>query len=593
MRRLGKIIVIILASIGGVAVAVVALISLLVSMIDLEEKAAEQLPDQAILYINLDEPFPEDAPPSPLFGLTHTPISLQSAITAIEAAATDTRIKAVLARTGGGKHGMAETQELRNALLKLRDAGKRSLVFAPSLEGNATMAYYLASAFDEVWIQPSGGLGLTGFASEVPFAHDALATLGISFSGASRHEFKNAMDPLLRQDMSQPHRESLGRLLDSWTAQVTDGIATARDLKPDAVAAVLAGPPLFAGEARDAGLIDTLDYWGAALDSIKESAGTDKIVTLEKYAAATHKKPNDDLPKIAYIPAIGAVQGGNSSFDAVADRAKMGAETVTKAFRDAMDDEQVKAIVLRVSSPGGSYIASDTIWAEVLNARTAGLPVIVSMGDMAASGGYFIAMPATRIVAQPGTITGSVGVFGFKPVLQDLWGKLDINWESVAANNYSLMWSSNRPFSAEQQALFERAMDTIYGDFTDKLAEGRGLTPEQVDAVARGRIWTGSDAKDHGLVDELGGFNDAVRIAKTESGMQADAKVTVVRFPRPKTSFEQLQDMLEGNDFPMAMARMTTLLEASAPLARELDRARLEAQGPAVLAPRLGLPGTE
>lgn len=593
MRRIGKIFVFILASVGALSLLSVGLIALIISLIDIEEHSGPTVPEKAVLYIDLNAPFPEDSPPSPLFGLSKPQVSLQSAVTAIEKAAADPRITAVLARTDGTAHGMAQIQELRQALKKLRDSGKPSLVFSPSLEGNATLAYYLASAFDQVWIQPSGGLGLTGFASEVPFARDALADLGISFDGARRHEFKNAMDPALRQDMSIPHRDSMTRLLDSWTTQVAADIAQDRKQTPETIAAILDSAPMFASEALAAGLVDKLDYWGAAIDHMKEAGDTDETIRLEAYATATHEPPAKDLPKIAYIPAIGAVQGGSSEFDPVADRATMGADTITKAIRDAMEDDQVKAIVLRVSSPGGSYIASDTIWAEVLNARNAGLPVVVSMGDMAASGGYFVAMPATRIIAQPGTVTGSVGVFGFKPVLQDLWGKLDINWESVAANDYALMWSSNRPFTEEQKALFERTMDVIYADFTAKLAEGRGMDSGTVDKVARGRIWTGRDALDVGLIDELGGFNDAVRVATSEAGLDAGAAVAIVRFPKPKSHFEQFQDLLEQDGLPLALARASALLNETAPLAREISRARLSADGPAVLTPRLGLPGTE
>lgn len=588
MRFLGKVLVGLLAFVGIFTIVILGLVWWGLSRLDVAESLAQPLPERMVLHLPFDRPFPEGEAAFDLAGLSgKTHLSVRQVVAALDHAASDPRVVAVIASIGESGRGMGQAQELRAAVERFKASGKPAIAFADTLGegGNGTVDYYLASAFSEVWMQPSGLLAMTGFGIEVPFAHDALESLGIAAEYGQRHEFKNAIDSAVRQTMSAQHRSSLQGLLASFHDQVAQGVAAARGMPPSRVRTLMDGPPLFADEARDAGLLTGTGYWDQILAQVNALNDGAAPVPLARYAGDVPLSGPDGAPTIALIRVTGTIVRGTTEPTPFGAADSAGGDTVAKALRKAIDDPKVRAIVLRIDSPGGSYVASDTIWREVMRARERKLPIIASMGNMAASGGYFAAMGADAIIAQPGTITGSIGVFALKPVLADMWGKLNVNWEQVEGGGYSLMWSPNRPFTEAEQAWFDHMLDTIYRDFTTKAARSRRLDAGQIDAVARGRIFTGAEARKAGLVDDLGGLDLAVLEAKRAAGLGDGEAVRLAPYPEPKSGLEALQEMLAGDEAPVAISTFLRLGTALAPLAAEVERGSVAAQGPALLAP--------
>ncbi|MFA7429060.1 MAG: signal peptide peptidase SppA [Rhodospirillaceae bacterium] len=587
MRAVGKVLVIILAIVGLIVLAIGGVIWGVVRSIDVADTLREPVPERIVLHLPFDRVFPEGEAGLGMAGFGSAPMSLRQVVAALDHAAADPRVVAVIASVSESGRGMAQAQDLRAAIERFKASGKPAVAFADTLgEGStATVDYYLASAFGEVWMQPSGLLGLTGFGVEVPFAQEALKEIGVDAEYGQRHEFKTALDSAVRQSMTDAHRESLRDLLASFEEQVVEGVAATRGLDAAKVRGLMNGPPLFAAEAQAAGLVTKLGYWDQVLAEVGALNDEAKPVALSRYAETLSQEGPEGAPTIALIRVAGTIHRGSSDTSPFQASESAGGDTVAKALRRAIDDPKVRGIVLRIDSPGGSYVASDTIWREVMRARERNLPIIASMGDVAASGGYFAAMGATSIIAQPGTITGSIGVFALKPVLAGLWEKLNVNWEQVQTGEHALLWSTNRPFSPTEQVWFDQMLDTIYADFTGKAAESRRLNAAQIDRVARGRIFTGAQAKDLGLVDRLGGLDVAVMEAKRGAGIAEDVAVRLTPYPEPKTGFEAVMEMLSGEEAPVAIGALLRLGGILAPLTGDLDRASVAAKGPALLAP--------
>ncbi|HMA47448.1 MAG TPA: S49 family peptidase, partial [Frankiaceae bacterium] len=439
--------------------------------------------------------------------LAYRKTSLRDVVDGLRRAGSDPRVRGLVARVGGPRTGLARAQELRDAVLAFRRAGKPAVAWAETLgeHGVGTVPYYLASAFDEVWLQPSGHLNLTGVAVEVPFLRDALAKAGITPEIGRRHKYKGFPDTLLERGFTPAHREATERVVASVADQVVAGIAEGRRLPPERVRALVDQGPLLAREAVDAGLVDRLAYRDEVYDEVRRRLGADvrlryvgryrKAAGDGRWAGRLPPRPKDT---IALVHVTGAIRLGRSGRSPLTGTAA-GSDTVAAALRRATRDDDVKAIVLRVDSPGGSYVASDTIWRQVVLARRAGTPVVVSMGNVAGSGGYFVSTAADVIVAEPGTLTGSIGVFAGKQVLSGLLGKLGVTRDSVAVGEHALMFSTQRGFSEGEWERLNRWLDVVYDDFTAKVAQGRRLSRAQVEQVARGRVWTGADARERGL----------------------------------------------------------------------------------------------
>ena len=568
MRLIGRILITVLAIIGSVTLSLF-LVGLYVAL----EERPESLPDRMVLTLDLDRGVVEAAADNPFarFG-SRRAYGVRDVVEALDMAARDDRVVGVLAHVRSAGLGMARAQEVRDAILDFRKSGKPAILFSESIGefGAGTVEYYVASAFAQVWLQPSGDVSITGFLLENPFAREALDDLRIKPQFAARHEYKSAIDILTETGFSKENRQALDGLLTSWYEQAVGGIADARGLPPEKVRGLIDRAPLLAQEALDGGLVDRLAYRDE-VDAFIKPAGAE-YVDLAAYAERAGS-PHLKGTRIALVYGVGEVRSGDGKANPLAGGAVMAADRVAKALEEAIDDPKVKAIVFRVDSPGGSYVASDRVWRQVGRARAAGKPVVVSMGDIAASGGYFVSMAANRIIAQPGTITGSIGVFSGKLVLGDFWRKLGVNWDELHRGGNAPMWSSNYEFSPAAWQRIDALLDRIYQDFTTKAAAGRNLPVEALDEVARGRIWSGSAAKRAGLVDDLGGLTTAFRHARELAGLPPDAPIEIRRLPEPRSPYAFLVEALADGDAPLGLSvdrDLATLVDAARPLARHL-----------------------
>ncbi|MCK0173670.1 signal peptide peptidase SppA [Mycolicibacterium sp. F2034L] len=523
------------------------------------------VPDGCVLELDLMSAPPETTGFDPLAMISSggRPLTLRQAVAAIHRAAEDDRVAGLISRVQITAAPPGPVQELREAVAAF-SAVKPSLAWAETYPG--TLSYYLASAFREVWMQPSGTVGLIGFATSAMFLRDALDKAGIEAQFVARGEYKSAANLFTQDRYTEPHREADSRLIESLHQQVLAAVAESRKLDSAAIDALADKAPLLRDAAIDGGLLDRVGFRDEAYTRIAELVGAKDIsperggadssdapprLFLSRYARGTGARPSGPnplrktKPTIAVVTLHGSIVSGRGGpgFPPLGN-SSAGGDTIAAALREAAADGAVSAIVLRVDSPGGSVTGSETIWREVVRTREGGTPVIASMGAVAASGGYYVSMGADAIVANPGTITGSIGVVTGKLVARELKGRLGVGSDSVRTNANADAWSPNAPFTDEQRAHVEAEADLFYADFVERVAAGRGLTVEEVEAVARGRVWTGADAKERGLVDELGGLRTAITRAKVAAGLDADAEVRIVGYPgsslldalRPKAS---------------------------------------------------------
>lgn len=573
------------AWIGGLVVVAVVL-SLVITLYGLRHKKA--VPHKTILEVNLETALSEDAPDDPVAKLTGAgKADLHDITFALERAESDPRVVGLIARLGAASVGVAQVQELRDAVARFRSKGKFALAFSETFGefNSGAGAYYLASAFDEVWLQPSGDVGLVGVKMESTFLRGTLDKLGINPRMDHRHEYKNAMNTFTETKFTPAHREAMAKVGESIFNQMVRGIAEGRKLSPEQVKALIDRGPFLGQEAVTEKLVDQLGYRDTFYAKAKERAGGGaELLFLHKYLERADR-PHKKGKRLALIFGIGAVGRGASDFDPLTGSRSMGSDSVTTGFRAALNDKEVKAIVFRVDSPGGSYVASDAIWREVVRAKEAGKPVIVSMGNVAGSGGYFVAMAADKIVAEPATITGSIGVLGGKLVPSGLLDKLGVSLDQVHFGQNALMFSPTSDYSPAEWARFQSWLDRVYTDFTSKVALGRRLPPARVQEIAKGRIWTGEDAKQLGLVDELGGLHTALRLAKEAAGIPETEDVELRQFPLKKGPTKQLFEKLTGKEPDSS--------DKAERIAVEVSPQALQAAGELLRqAQRLGLYGT-
>src|ERR1700722_19493029 len=524
-----------------------------------------------ILELDLTDGIADGPPQDPVAALlTIRRTRLPDLLDGLKRAASDDRVRALVVKVGGSRIGLAKVQELRDAVLDFRQSGKLAVAWSESfghfVRGN--VPYYLATGFDRIYLQPSGTVGLTGIAVEQVFLHGALERLGIDFQSAKRDEYQTAADQLTESGFTAPAREAAARLAESVTEQLAAAIAAGRGLTVEQSRALLARGPFLAPQAVSEGLVDGLLYRDQVYEQVRKEAGADTtLLYLQRYQR-THSI--GDLPRrlgsgvreltpgqsgrfVAMIYAHGAIRQGRSGRGGPGGGG-MGSDTVAAALRAAAADEGARAVVLRVNSPGGSYTASDVIWREVVRVRAAGKPVVVSMGDVAASGGYFISAAADVIVTQPATITGSIGVILGKPVLQELFGRTGVSTDSATGDaGNATMFSAARPFSDADWSRINSWLDAVYADFTEKVASGRRMDVGRVHELARGRVWTGADAVANGLADETGGMREAIAIARLRAGLPDDAPVR--SYPR-FGAFDRLRPAESSESRPAAAASL-------------------------------------
>jgi protease-4 len=478
--------------------------------------------------------------------------------------AKDSKISGVLLEVREPDLGLGKVDELRAAIGRLRKAGKK--VYA-DVQSASSKDYLVASACDEIFMPPSGSLMITGMQAEVTFFKGLLDNLGVQADFIQIGQFKGAAEPLTRSEMSPEFRKQYEAVIDDYYRQLIKSISTDRHLDATKVKELIDTGLFTADGAKAAGLVDRVCYEDELRDQIKGSFNADEVVVDKEYGK---KKVEADLSgvagvmklaemmlgsettkksskgqKIAVIYAVGEIMAGESSAELFGQQA-LGSDTIVKALRQVEQDKNVKAIVLRVDSPGGSALASDLIWREVVRSKK---PVVASMGDVAASGGYYISMGAKKIYAEPGTLTGSIGVVGGKIALRGLLKKVGVTTEVISRGKNSGTMSMMDSFTPGERDAWKRLMTDTYRQFTSKAAEGRKMEVARLEDLAQGRVFTGRMAVENGLVDKLGTLDDAIAEAKTLAGVKADEKIEIEILPEPKGFLEQLLgvSMAEGD----------------------------------------------
>jgi len=532
-----------------------------------------RVPKQVILEADFEQGMTESVPDDGLARvLMSKKLRVRDVVEALQKASHDDRVKGLVARVGQSRVRLAQVQEVRDAIIAFRATGKPAIAYAETFgeAGPGNTSYYLATAFDAVYLQPSGDVGLTGLIYEQPFVRGTLDKLGIIPRIDGRKEYKSYRYMFTERKYLPPHREAITRVMESQFSQIVKGISVARKLTEEQVRSLVDDGPFLGKQAVDAKLVDGLAYRDEVYDRIKEKAGKKaEVLSLTEYrkrAGSPYKKGTT----IALVYGVGGIMRGKSGYEPATGEIIMGSDTIAAAIREAVEDKDVKAILFRIDSPGGSYVASDTIRRELINAKKAGKPVIASMGGTAASGGYFIAMAADKIVAQPGTVTGSIGVFGGKMITTEFWNKLGVTWDEMHTSKNANAWTQTSDFTPEQQARFSQWLDRVYDDFTTKVSTSRKLSREEVEKIAKGRIWTGEDAKRLGLVDELGGFPAALRLVRIVAKLPENAPVRLKVFPEKKALIKIISDLKSFGAEDETESALARTLEEAQPLLRTI-----------------------
>ncbi|MBE7175256.1 MAG: signal peptide peptidase SppA [Mucilaginibacter polytrichastri] len=535
------------ATVVGVVLCVVVLVVVLIGMVAVagkEKKTAVE--DNSILHVDVSYAIPERTVNSPLadFGFLglggKNTLGLNDILSNIRDAKTDNRIKGIFLDSSFMMSGFATMEEIRNALIDFRSTGKFIIAYS---EIYSQGAYYLASVADKVYLNPEGYFRLTGFNAEHTFFKNALDKVGVEMQVIKVGTYKSAVEPFILDKMSEPNRMQVNAYLESLYGHFLGNIGKSRKIPADSLRSWANTLKIrYPKDALKYKLVDGLKYKDQVLDEMKKMTNTDlkddlQSVTLADYAKADRTDSDDKggsgRERIAVVYASGDIVSGKG------DDNSIGSETVSQALRKVRLDKKVKAVVFRVNSGGGSSLASEVIWREVDLTRKV-KPVIVSMGDYAASGGYYIAAAADSIFAQPNTITGSIGIFGLYPNMQNLLNnKLGITFDNVKTGKYADLGDVSRPLSVEERAILQDQVNAGYQTFLTRVASGRKKTTAQVDSIGQGRVWTGTQALKIGLVDRIGSFNDAIVSAAKKAKLKT---YRVVSYPEQKKFLENFTD---------------------------------------------------
>ena len=521
-------------------------------VIALNKQADTTEPGSVILTLDFDRSIAEQAGSSALdLALNDEPkSSLLDIVHAIDKARIDPHVKGIAARFGSTQPGFAQSQEIRAALARFRQSGKFTYAYASSYGGYGmgNRSYYLASAFENIWVQPVGTVSLTGLAIESPFAKGVLDKLGVGAQFLQREEYKSFMETFTRDAYSPPVKSEMQTLVNELSDQIATGIAESRGWDVAHAKELMQQGPYVADEALKSGLVTRIAYRDELDDEFKQKAGADvKFIGAEDYLSFDgHKKTEPQATKIAIIYGVGMIVDRAPNAGGLSTGDVFSADDVADAFQAAADDETVKAIIFRVNSPGGSPEASETVRRALVHAKIKGKIVVVSMGDTAASGGYWVAMNADKIIAEPGTLTGSIGVIGGKFFLSGLAQKIGVTEDIIKTDDNAGMWSMMHEFSPAQLERVNALMDQTYHAFVFNVAEARKIPLEKMPDIAKGHVWTGAQAAKNGLVDELGGFDVALGSTRTLLKLTAEDPIDLEEYPVPLTPAEKIMKLLKG-----------------------------------------------
>jgi protease-4 len=538
---------IVLGVVNGVVKFAVFLVLVFAVLLVIGLARGDGLPGNMVLGLDLRTPL-RDSNPDGVSFLSQRPLTVMDIVLALDRAGRDARVKGVVMRVGSGDLSIAQAEELGTALQRFRQTGKFVTAYAQGFNASSLGDYLVAANANEIWMQPHSVFSTAGAGAGAVFLRGLFDKIDAVPQIAKRSDYKSAADMFMEKDYTPADRQQTTALLQSWYGTATRAAASDRRLTEKAVDTALQASPQFAEDAKTAGLIDQIGYDDEADASARAHAGAAKIVSMREYERATESADGVRRgPQIALIEASGEIvdgtAGNGGSFD---NSTVIAGDDLARAVREAASDDDVKAIVLRVDSPGGSVTASDQILHAVKMAQKKGKPVIVSMGSVAASGGYYISASADKIIAEPGTITGSIGVLTGKVAIGKSLALIGVTADEIGVGNNALFNSAISPYTPEQWAALNRQADVIYADFTRKVSEGRKLPLAKVQDIAKGRVWSGADAHDQGLVDGLGGLWTAVDQAKSLSGIAQNTQVVLRTYPRPKSLPEILDSMFGG-----------------------------------------------
>ena len=537
-------------TISGIVIALVLIVvvalAILVSMV---RGSRPSIRDNSVLALRVSGPLPDYVPDDPfrrLFG--GQPQSLSSLLAQFRKAKVDKRITAVMLDIDGSDAGWAKAEEIRGAIEDFRTSGKPVYGY---METGFNKDYYIATACDKVFVPPPGELFTIGLAADVMFFRGSLDKLGVYPDMYQIGKYKSAGDMFTQKEMTPAHREFINSLLDDLYGRYVEGIAKARHKTPDDVKKLIDNAPYNAAQAKEAGLIDGAAYHDEVEKELKKRLGYNDNDELHVVHAGDYRQISQESlglnkgERVAVVYAAGDIVSGKSSFGGSGEET-IGSDSLVRTLNEVRNDTTIKAVVLRIDSPGGSGLASDIIWRAIESLKEK-KPVVVSMSDVAASGGYYIACNANKIVAEPSTITGSIGVVGGKPVIKGFYDWIGVSNEYVLRGANAGMFRESEKFSETERKKFEELIKTTYYDqFLPKVAKGRGKNAEYIDSIGQGRVWTGRQGKDNGLVDEYGGLDKAIEIAKQLANIPAEKSVQRVIRPQPPGFFEQL--MSSGGD---------------------------------------------
>ena len=539
MSKTRKVVLIISGIVLGVVLFCVVGMAIIVSMVRGERPSIR---DNSVLALNVSGPLPDYVPDNALNRIfANPPQSLSSLLAQFRKAKVDKRISAIILDVDASDAGWAKAEEIRDAIKDFRSSGKPVYAY---METGFNKDYYVAAACDKIYLPPSGELFVTGLAADVMFFRGSLDKLGIYPDVYQIGKYKTAGDMLTRKEMTREHRDFINSLLDDLYGRYMDGIAQGRSKSADDVRKLIDNAPYTATQARDAGLIDGALYRDDVEKELKKRLGYKESDELRIAKASDYRKISQESlglnrgEKIAVVYAAGDIVSGTSQFGSSGEET-IGSDSLVRVLKEVRDDNTIKAVVLRVDSPGGSGLASDIIWKGVESLKEK-KPVVVSMSDVAASGGYYIACNANKIVAQPSTITGSIGVVGGKPVVKGFYDWIGVTNEYVLRGTNAGMFRESEKFSDGERKKFEEFLRSTYEDFTSKVAKGRSKDKNYIDSIGQGRVWTGRQGKENGLVDEYGGLDKAIEIAKQLAKIPAEKGVQRIIRPQLPSFWDQL-----------------------------------------------------